>query len=486
MRASRDISAKTKIFSEAPCIVGPKWNSEDVDPSTVSFTCVGCYEPIKVLHYKCPNCFWPACSSACIGLTNPDLHDIECGLLKIGKGPANRTDIKSINDYFRNDALLALKILLLQRKNPKKFKAIMEMESNDKNRLLTYNFKEAEERINYLEDNFLSGLKKAEEKSGQVILPLKDKKILHKIFGIIETNAMYISLPTGTEICGLYPTGCLMQHSCLPNCGYSFDMRNGFKIIVEAAGEIKAEEFLTTTYSHILWSTQLRHQHLKDTKYFTCNCERCKDPFELGTNFSTLRCLGTEEGPCNGLQLPTDPLSAQTEWACNKCPIKISNEHVSYITGRMNEEIESTLGASPSPKILEELIEKLEQFLHPTHYHMFTLKHALLQLYGNHKDSPISTLSDKLLIKKLDLCNELLPIVQKLDAHSVRIPIYSAILLFEKHNALIECRKRNFNSGDIDEATKCLQEAQKILSNELDSAQGKQLNHQIEDALLKL
>lgn len=160
--------------------MGPKWNTEDDDPSTVTFTCVGCFEPIKILHYKCPNCFWPACSSACIGLTNPELHDIECGLLKIGKGPVNRTDIRSIKDYFRSDALIALKILLLQRKNPRKFKALMEMESNDKNRLMTYNFKEAEERINYLEDNFLSGLKKAEEKSGQVILHSKTRKFCTK------------------------------------------------------------------------------------------------------------------------------------------------------------------------------------------------------------------------------------------------------------------------------------------------------------------
>lgn len=486
LRANRDISASTIAISEPPCIVGPKWNSEDDDPSAIAFSCVGCFEPIKVLHYKCPNCSWPACSHDCTGLTNSELHDIECGLLRLGKGPVDKTDIRSIKDYYRSDALLALKILLLQRKNPKKFKALMGMESNEKKRLLTYNFKEAEDRINYLEDNFLKPLKKAEDNSGQTILPEKDKKALHKIFGIIETNAMYISLPTGTEICGLYPTACLMEHSCLPNCGYRFDMKNGFKILVEVARDIKAGDHLTTTYSHILWSTQLRQQHLKDAKYFTCLCERCKDPSELGTHFSTLRCMGSDEASCNGLQLPTDPISSQCEWACNKCPMRISNEHVSFLTGRMNDEIESTMASSPSPKILEELIEKLSQFLHPTHYHMFTLKHALLQLYGTHKDSPIADLSHEALHRKLDMCTDLLQVVQTLDPYAIRIPIYIGILLYEKHNALIELYKRKLGDVNREDARTCLEMAHKILMNELDSVQGKQLNQKIEDAFMKI
>lgn len=360
------------------------------------------------------------------------------------------------------------------------------MESNEKQRLMTFNFKEAEDRINYLEDNFLTPLKKAEEKSGQVILPIKDKKILHKIFGVIETNAMYISLSTGTEIFGLYPTGCLLEHSCLPNCSYHFDMKNSFKIVVEAARDIKVGEHLSTTYSHILWGTQLRQAHLKDTKYFTCLCKRCEDPSELGTNFSTLRCIGSEEGACNGYQLPTKPSSPESEWACNKCSVSILNEQVSFITGKMNEEIEGTLAQAPSPKVLEELIEKLSQFLHPTHYHMFTVKHALLQLYGSHKESPIASLSEEKLNKKLEMCNELLQVVKTLDPFAIRIPIYTGILLYEKFVALNELNKRAPGKGNKKDAKAGLEEALKILKHETDSFQGKQLIKKIDDALLYL
>lgn len=143
LKANRDIAKDSIILSELPCVVGPKWNNseDDEDRNSFQFSCVGCFEPIKMLHHRCPSCQWPACSPNCIGLTNIELHDIECALLKIGKGPVKKTDIRSIKDYYRMDALLALKILLLQRKNPKKFKSLMTMESNENNRLLTYNFK---------------------------------------------------------------------------------------------------------------------------------------------------------------------------------------------------------------------------------------------------------------------------------------------------------------------------------------------------------
>lgn len=83
--AKRAITKNTKLFTEAPLIIGPKW-SRDVEDESLSFRCVGCYEPIPVLNCKCPGCHWPACSIQCIGLINSDLHQVECGMLRVGKG----------------------------------------------------------------------------------------------------------------------------------------------------------------------------------------------------------------------------------------------------------------------------------------------------------------------------------------------------------------------------------------------------------------
>lgn len=54
-------------------------------------------------------------------------------------------------------------------------------------------FRESEEQIKYLEKNFLKPLKDAEEKSGKILLQHKSREVLHKIFGIIETNALYLT-----------------------------------------------------------------------------------------------------------------------------------------------------------------------------------------------------------------------------------------------------------------------------------------------------
>jgi hypothetical protein len=469
---------------EPPSAVGPKWCSEDEDPNVFSFSCIGCFNPIKSLRFNCENCCWPACSPDCSGLSNSELHGIECGFLKLGNGPQDRTNVKSIKAYFRSDILLALKILILQRKNPKKFRNLMAMESNETNRLETFNFCEAEDRINFIETNFLNPLKAMEAKSGQKLLPENDRKILHKIFGILESNSHYISLSTDAEICGVYPLASLMEHSCVPNCSFRFDMKNGFKIIVEAARDIKPGEHLKTTYTKILCCTMYRQQHLKDSKYFVCTCERCKDPKELGTNFSTLRCMGTDEMPCNGFQLPVDPISADCEWACEKCPIRVSNEDVSFLLEKINEEIEQILASEPSAKVLEDLLEKLERFLHPTHFHMFTLKHALVQIYGTHKDSPVEKLSEEILMRKLKLCDELLRAAETLDPFSIRISIYTGILYWEKFNALKELQKRNFDGlNNKTEAINCLKRAEKVMRNELDSKQGKDLNRKISQAM---
>lgn len=139
LEANRDIEERKTIITEAPIIIGPKWTSEEMEPGQ-GFICVGCFEPIQVLKCKCPKCSWPACRPECVGLVNAQLHDLECAILSIGKGPVNRTNIKDIKEFYRSDVLLALKCLILQAKNPKKWKQLMELESHEKDRKATFNY----------------------------------------------------------------------------------------------------------------------------------------------------------------------------------------------------------------------------------------------------------------------------------------------------------------------------------------------------------
>ncbi|XP_055380294.1 uncharacterized protein LOC129611259 [Condylostylus longicornis] len=441
--ATRDILAKNIIFVESPICVGPKWFISDRDETIPIFPCVGCYSPCKIGIHSCPRCKWPSCSPMCPGLDNPKLHSLECPILSLGPGPTDSNSLKSLMDYYRADSLFVLKCLLLQWKQPKKWEDLLNMQSHEDERLGSELYLDAQKRIvSFLHDNFLSNFKKLQEQSQTQILKKYDENILHKICGIIETNYMCINLLNGLELSGIFAIACMMEHNCQPNCYFLFDHQNGFKISVIAGRDIKQGEHLKIMYSNMLWGTHMRQEHLQMTKHFNCKCERCCDPTEFGTYFSALKCVGDENKTCDGIKLPKNPLSLTSNWHCNKCPVQIGYDEINYLISQMGEEVENLLSSKPTIKEIETLIDKLSNFLHPNHYHLFNLKHSLIQLYGSQTGYTLDKLSDDLLQKKMYICNDLLNICDKLDPFTIRLSIYVGIILFEMHNVLVEFTKR--------------------------------------------
>lgn len=303
-------------------------------------------------------------------------------------------------------------------------------------------YREAEIRIvSYLKENYLDNIKAKEKPDNRnLFLPNCDGNDLHRICGIMEVNALNIELSNGQEITALYPTGCLLEHSCMPNCLYSFNFEK-YKIIMRAGRDIKKGEHLSIMYTHMLWGTQMRHEHLLTNKYFVCKCERCMDPTELGTNLSTLKCIGMDDDSvCGGDLLPIDPHNFDTDWLCNKCPVRIDNKQVDVLLSNVEEEVDTLMLKTPLQcKELEDVIYKLEKFLHKSHFHIFTLKHSLIQLYGH--DPDFSTESHNQL--KIELCNDLLKIVDTIDPHSIRLSLYTGIILYELQDAIVQLYKLN-------------------------------------------
>lgn len=272
----------------------------------------------------------------------------------------------------------------------------------------------------------------------------------------------------------------------MPNCHFLFDKSNGFKLTVRAARDITRGEHVTTCYSNILWGTQVRQRQLRNMKYFSCYCPRCADPTELNTHLSSLKCIGMDGIACDGIQIPVKPLDAElTEWACNKCPARVNGTEITDLMTRMSDEIDHTIQTQATVPAIESLMDKLSTFLHPNHYHMFTMKHTLIQLYGNHRDYAIETMDECLLMRKLKYCGDLMDIVMLLDPHNIRLSIYTAVVLYEKFNAIVEMRRRQLNNVPctLMDAVQCLERAEIVLVNELDTMQGKQLSRKIGETL---
>lgn len=329
----------------------------------------------------------------------------------------------------------------------------------------------------------------AERSTGTTYLPDSSSYILHKICGIIEVNFKIIGLPNGADMSGVYPTACILEHSCIPNCFYTFDIKHGYKIKLRAGRDIKQGEPLKIMYTHMLWGTQTRREHLKACKYFECQCDRCADPTELGTYLSALKCIGSDLA-CGGTQLPTDPLDELSDWACDRCDVRISSDQQSFIVSQMSEEVDAvTISRKGNVKELENLIDKFMQLLHKNHYHLFTIKHNLIQLYGHQPGYFPNQMSDALLQKKIDMCRELLEIVDIIDPHSLRLAFYTSIILFELHLALIQLTLRNKptdSNTKLQEARAFAERAKQVIESEIDSPAGKQLSDRINKGVEEL
>lgn len=326
-------------------------------------------------------------------------------------------------------------------------------------------------------------------------LNLISGELLHKICGIIDTNALEIRLPNGSELNALYATTCMMEHSCVPNTKHLFntsgkDVKDKYKITVKVVVPINKGDHVATMYSHALWGTQARRQHLKDTKYFSCKCIRCSDPTELGTYLSAMKCFGDDKGPCDGIHLPEDPLDEETDWACNKCTVKVNNSQINILISEMGEEVENVQMMGGSVNMLENVLCRLSTFLHPNHYHLYSIKHSLIQLYGRQS----SYMSEEILDKKIKMCKDLIFITKTLDPGNARLSLYSAILHHELHSALVLKSKKATKDGSlktvdeirplIDEAKLSIEAALSSLKDDVEETSGKKLHEVIEKSRL--
>lgn len=261
-------------------------------------------------------------------------------------------------------------------------------------------------------------------------------------------------------------------------------------------------EHLTTSYTHTLWGTASRRNHLLMTKYFSCTCERCRDKTELGTHFSTLKCLGTGPAQCGGNQVPVDPLIDDCDWQCDKCPIRIGANQINFLIGSMGEEVDLLLyNKEASVHDMESMIDKLSQFLHTNHYHIFGLKHSLIQMYGHVKDYGNAQLPSHILEKKVAMCYELLKVIQVLDPFTIRLAIYTAIIYYELAYTEIELTQRKLktttdpeeriqHAKQLDITEEHIKRGKDLVAAEIDTPEGqatldklKKLDEQIQSVL---
>ncbi|KAG5318785.1 MSTAA protein, partial [Pseudoatta argentina] len=379
--ATRDLAPGDVILTETPLVWGPSTH-------TNQRVCVGCSERCNDIDARCSECCWPVCRSDCEGLSDKKRHQLECALLA------------RVRIIPRCEVLLIIRLLILWRMKSRRWTSLANLQNHVESRGPGT---EAHDEVSSVS-----------QRLGPLLLMASDcKDVLPMICGLIDVNALETAPPEGSV--AIYEHASLLEHSCIANTRHSFriDDKGRPRITVYAVTSIKKGQHLSTMYTHALWSTRARREHLLITKYFACRCKRCADPTELGTHLGTLNC------PCkNGLMLPNDPLNPNTNWSCDACPGTITSAEVAELIDRLEEEVVEVMKQA-TECTLSELLSRLTVLLHPGHQHCISVSHSLIQLLPA-TDS-----------RKSELCKRIMDTVSRLDPYGARLALYTAVTLRE-------------------------------------------------------
>ncbi|XP_042858041.1 SET domain-containing protein SmydA-8-like [Penaeus japonicus] len=396
--ASRNITAGEVVFREVPLVVSPKAGS--------GASCLSCLRPLQDCKWiGCEQCGAPLCKHDCEGGGHTQE---ECRLvapLGLKGQPQNTALIKHLNVL-----LTPIRTILLMKKAPAAKEVIAALQSH------------AEERRKLPIGRFV------DEHVAKVLrtrlgLPV-DRDIVQHLCGIFDTNAFEFS-DGDTRGRALLPAGALMNHSCTPNTQHWY--RNGV-MTVRAVVDIPEGAPVTNAYTNTLWGTRARAAHLNTSKLFTCTCERCLDPTELGSHISSVLCRS-----CNhGRMLP--PSDCHADWECQACGTSVSASAIETLLraggvalGRLPIGDASAVAAAHS---------HLSRVLGDTHYIVVELKYALVQAL---MASRPSDLTEDDLFQVLDLTSGLLRLADLLEPGLSR---FRGILLLERCRAGVELLQR--------------------------------------------
>jgi len=431
-------------LNESPMVVGPRQLTKPV--------CLGCHKEITpTTPWKpCVRCHWPVCSPAC---QDSPAHDAECRATKAAGSRVKVEHFGQINMMYA--CITVLRALGLKEGPRKIWEDYTKFDSHLEERMKTpvYN-KVNKEKVVFFILKYLN------------IQRYSDLEILEAC-GKLDTNCFEIK-QNGLNLRAMYRTACIMSHHCRPNTRHTFDPDNSINIY--STRRIKKGETISATYTNSLWSTNDRREHLKMSKCFWCECERCTDPTEFGSYMSATRCSRCS----SGLEhlVSEDPLNSEANYSCEKC--SNSQRATQIRTGNMT--IANELKELNRSK-LENLMGFLTQYepiLGPTNAHVVEIKYAVVMLLANRKPYILENLTQEQLELKASLAEQLLSLASMVEPGSSR---WRGQLLLELQVAQVALAAGLEEAGVIgrmaakeraEEAMKNLQESARILQVEPD------------------
>ncbi|XP_037828330.1 SET domain-containing protein SmydA-8 [Lucilia sericata] len=401
---TRTIKPFEIILKEAPLFRGPSQLTPPV--------CLGCLNAIEPTDYiNCEQCGWPLCGVEC---KNKDEHRFECELtVKRGK----KVNVQEFtNPHPLYQCLSTARCLMLRDKDAEKWKQINELESLEDQRRGSMQWKADYESVcKFIIKYFNTQLFSEDE--------------IMRIIGILQINGHEVPTSDPAHV-GIFYNASFLEHSCTPNIAKSFN-KDGH-LVLWAPKEIKKGSHLSICYSDAVWGTADRQRHLMQTKIFKCQCPRCIDVTEYGTNYSALKC---EKSECRGLMLPANLNDWHKDWTCKECKHQVDKTYVNNILERAGSDLNAM------DKTKENCLKYLSHYgrwLPSHHYYMCEVKIHLVQQLGKEPQELMILPNEDLRIK-LEYGRELVELYEKLAPCEVRM---LGTLCFEVHSAVAENTRR--------------------------------------------
>ncbi|XP_030378207.1 SET domain-containing protein SmydA-8 [Scaptodrosophila lebanonensis] len=469
--ANRELKPGELLITEPPLVIGPCVSADPV--------CLGCYKPVTLsaAQYRCPSCAWPLCGPSCVGLGQSNGHSTEeCALYTKRRPQAadqlhQRAAPIDIRDLY--ELVVIVRILLLRTHAPAQYVLIERMESHTEERrhnaVLWQHYEE--KVVHRLRESWqLSETISADE--------------LHQICGILDVNCFEIG-QNGAKARTLYPSAFLLAHDCSPNTAHTDDPRS-FAIYLRTSRRVREHEALTLSYAYTLQGTLKRRDFMHDGKLFWCQCQRCADPRELGTDCSALICGGCKAGTVRAAK----PLDQDADWTCDRCDYRLSATQLVRLLDRINNDLES-IDVHDIPG-LENFLKRYREILRPNHYLLLSAKYSLCQIYGRIEGYLLPQMSLEDIERKERYCREFLEVIDVLEPGLTRL---RGLIMYELHAPIMVLAQHAIQNGQIQrqdfqrklkEVVKMLRESRDILLLEPEGSSEHEMGLAAADALTKM
>ena len=257
-----------------------------------------------------------------------------------------------------------------------------------------------------------------------------DRQMVESIVGVILTNNFEVDA-RGTLLIGLFFEPAMMNHHCVGNTRLTMDDKHLLTVITSLP--IKKNGQVKFNYVRALDTTAIRQSMLLENKYFSCLCERCLDPTELGSYSSALRCPIAK---CDGAVVPKNPVTgdgipvAESLWLCLKCEAQVV--HAKELLADIVRDME-TLNKN-NIKEVKDLLTKYSTLLYKNNGVMVELKQIVISGMGRLPGYQMHEMKEAQHKEKILLCHDVLSVLNKIEPG---MTLGRGLMLFELHSSLV-------------------------------------------------